>query len=361
MEKKRLLALLAGVFVIILTMPLCGMCATPPSTSQPTLSLKFSSPWFESNIWSKPGKLFAERITQATGGRISFQTFYGGTMTKPMETLDAVQHRVVDVCVSTSLYAPGKLLLPDFDFSFWFSTPDMSTRSKVKREMYSRIPAFNNELAKFNVGPRILFGANPTNEILSRKPIKNLEDLKGKRISFMGTAAVPAFTAVGAIPVMAPATEYYERLERGVIDAVFLPLNNCYAFKLYEVAKHFTSGGLLGTCPVEIWINMDVWKGLKPEDQKLFIDIGKEGDALQISEGNKELEAGREAFKKAGVTFYTLPAADIKKWADTMPDIVADWAKKMEAAGLPGWNIVDTYNKLMKEAGWQFPRQWGVR
>jgi hypothetical protein len=62
-----------------------------------------------------------------------------------------------------------------------------------------------------------------------------------------------------------------------------------------------------------------------------------------------------------GVQFYEIPSEDIKKWASSMPDLPAEWAKKMEAKGLPGWKIVDRYIDLLKKEGFEFPRKWGVK
>ena len=65
--------------------------------------------------------------------------------------------------------------------------------------------------------------------------------------------------------------------------------------------------------------------------------------------------------EQAGVTFCTISEADKAKWAQMIPDLPAEWAQEMEAQGLPGWEIVDTYIKLTKEAGHQWPREWGRR
>ena len=59
-----------------------------------------------------------------------------------------------------------------------------------------------------------------TKNIFGRgNPIKNLSDLKGKRIRAFGLVDSEFFRRLGAIPVAMPNTEVPQALERGVIDA----------------------------------------------------------------------------------------------------------------------------------------------
>ncbi len=326
-----------------------------------SMKLRFSSPIAAVAVISKYQKFYLSEITKRTKGRITFEEHWGGSLVGPAEVLDAPGKGVIDLGMGLWIYAPGKVPLGNFEFNFPFNDPKMRTQVKIKREMFNKIPALNGELAKFNIAPPPTFSAVPAYNLLSRQPIRSLEDLKGKRIGHTPVEFTEAFKAAGAVSVISPATEYYQRLERGVIDGLCLPLVLQDIFKLSEVAKHYTAINLITTVPYTIWINADKWKSLNKEDQKIFLEVGKEADEVQVAALEAQEGASRAKYEKDGVTFYTMPAADIERWMKSMPDIVAEWAKKMESQGHPGWKIADTYLELMQREGWKFPRKWGVR
>ncbi len=189
-----------------------------------------------------------------------------------------------------------------------------------------------------------------------------MDDLKGKKIAHTSVEFTPMFEAAGAVSVISQAAEFYQRMERGVVDGSSLPLVINDVFKLREVAKHYTALGLATVVPYTLWINLKTWNSLSPEDQKIFQQVGLEAEERQIVAWiNAEKKLREVEYPKAGVSFHKLPAADIAKWIKAMPDVPGEWAKKMEKKGLPGWEIVDMYLELHEREGWKFPRQWGMK
>jgi TRAP-type C4-dicarboxylate transport system substrate-binding protein len=61
----------------------------------------------------------------------------------------------------------------------------------------------------------------------------------------------------------------------GVIDGADLPIYNINALKIYEVSK-FVSMTFHNYGPTLLVMNPDAWKSLTPEQQKLFMDVGRE-------------------------------------------------------------------------------------
>jgi TRAP-type C4-dicarboxylate transport system substrate-binding protein len=227
--------------------------------------------------------------------------------------------------------------------------------------MYEKIPALNEELARYNIGPALIFGPLSAYDIMSRIPVKTLDDLKGKRMGATPTQYAPICKAIGMAPVLSPATEFYERLDRGVIDMAFCGKEVLHMMRLQEIAPYFIQVEINTPVTMTLWINMDTWKKFSPEDRQLFIDVGKRAEAVYLDWFDQHLKKVDEDFKKRGVIYYSLSEIDKKKWADQMPDLPAEWAKEMEAKGLPGWKIVDTYIELSEKEGWKFPRKWGKR
>ena len=346
---------------LLVLLPLMFIPISCAPAEQPTLSLRIASPYPEANILTVPAIYFSDRVEELTEGRITFNRFWGTLVAAGPEVLESTSTAVVDICVGLWIYAPGKIPLGNFEYNFLFNDPDRRTQSRIKRQMFEEIPELNEELANFNLGPSLVFAAISSYDILSKTPIETVDDLKGKRVAHTPVEFVPVYESAGAVSVISPAPAFYERLERGVCDAASLPLETFHAFKNHEVAKHHTTVGLCTPTTMTLWINRDTWQSLTAEDQKLFMDIGKETDEAYASAVDRALDRARADFTAAGVTFYTMSKAETEKWRGIVPDIPGDWAREMESKGLPGWEIVERYIELSKEAGWEFPREWGIR
>lgn len=335
-----------------------GLLAIPAASAQSSMTLRAGSPFPETHVLAAGTKAFLDAVESKSDGRIKFQRFWAGTLVKPAEVLESTSKGVVDVVNGLWIYAPGKIPLGSFEYNFVFNDPQWRVQSKIKREMYAQLPELNAELAKFNIAPALQFGALTSYDIISRKPIKTLDDLRGLRIAHTPTEYVPVFSSAGAASVVMPAGEMYQSLERGVVDAVALPLELMYAFKLHEVAKTYVVTGISTPVPISVWVNLDTWKKLTATDQNLFVEAGKEAEQTYLINLESYLAKAKQEFEKAHVTTVNLSDADKTRWAASMPDVPAQWAEKMENVGLPGWKIVNKYMELSSEQGWQFPRKW---
>jgi len=347
----------ARVWIVIVVLTVSAMLVMEPKSASPQVILKFASPLPEKSIYAAGPMAFLKKIEDRTKGRIKFQTFWGGTLVKPPEVVDSCGRGVVDLVHGLWIYDPGKLPLGNYDYNFFFNEPKLRTQAKIKREMFNAIPALNNELAKYNIGPALQFMAVSSYDFLSRVPIKTLDDFKGKKVAHSPVEHVPAYESIGAVSVITPAGAVYSMLERGLVEIAAYPTEVFNMFKMQEVAKHFTTGGFSMAVSISLWINMDKWKSLTDEDKQLFIEVGKEADEVHIEELERHIDQAMENKKKAGVKFYTLSDTDKKRWGAAMPDLPTEWAKKMEAKGLPGRQVVDKYIELSAKYGWVFPRK----
>jgi TRAP-type C4-dicarboxylate transport system substrate-binding protein len=59
--------------------------------------------------------------------------------------------------------------------------------------------------------------------------------------------------------------------QQGVIDGADLPIYNINALKVYEVSK-YVSMTFHNYGPTLLVMNLDVWKSLTPDQQKLFME-----------------------------------------------------------------------------------------
>ena len=66
-------------------------------------------------------------------------------------------------------------------------------------------------------------------------------------------------------------------------------------------------------------------------------------------------------FEKAGVVFADFPKAEIKKWAASLEDVPAEWAAEVEEKGYPGFEILEYWQDVTAELGFDWARRWGQK
>jgi TRAP-type C4-dicarboxylate transport system substrate-binding protein len=159
-----------------------------------------------------------------------------------------------------------------------------------------------------------------------------------------------------------PVAERYELLRGGVVNIDLLPFEHFYAYKLHEVTKYFVKAKFTVACYGPLYINIDTFKGLSPEIQKIFLETGKELELRAATElFPKWYEKVESEFKAKGIIFIDFPDAEIKKWAAQLPDIPAEWAAEVEAKGYPGFKLVQRWQEITSELGFKWPRKWGIK
>ena len=87
-------------------------------------------------------KLWMDEVTKRTGGKVTFQPFWGGALGKPAAHLTLVERGMTDVVLTHRWYTPGKLPLGQFEYVFPFGPVDPVIVTKAKRQIHEEFPQF---------------------------------------------------------------------------------------------------------------------------------------------------------------------------------------------------------------------------
>jgi TRAP-type C4-dicarboxylate transport system substrate-binding protein len=361
-KSRRLFSLIVLVLALALVLPMAHSGSPNIVQMDKPLKLKMGSPFPPPPVTHGIGiEYFEKRLTERTGGKITFQNFWGGSLVTAGEMLDAFQKRVVDMGMGSWFWSPGKLPLGTFEFAFPFRPTDPQLCVTVKRQMWDSFPSLQKELTNYNIR-HLFFFPTLSYELMSNKPIKTLEDMKGKKIAVMSAETARWVEAVGAVPIHMPGPEKYVALQRGTIDGQIIAMDVAADLKHHEVCKYYTSADIGASAPGAGWMNLGVYNSFSQELRELIDELAIETEKYNIELLMERTAGYIDIFKKAGVTFYTISEADRVKWAKLMPDTPAQWAKKLEELGWPaGWEIVEGYNELTSKAGHKWIRRWGQR
>ena len=193
--------------------------------------------------------------------------------------------------------------------------------------------------------------------------MKTLADLKGLKTRTYDKNGALVMEAVGATPLALPFSEVYTSLQTGVIDMAMDTADLLYAFKIIEQAPNVLHPDLLTTNWIGCWMNLNTFKKLPADVQKIVLDAGKKLEIVAASEINPAWEKMIfDNWKKTpGYSFTKMSDAERQRWAAACPDTPAEWAAEVNKLGYPGDQIVKRFQELTAQMGHKWVRNWGVK
>lgn len=324
---------------------LCAAGVVVPTDAQAKIILKVATQS------SRPGTpradylvRFKDAVAKRTNGEIEVQIFWANSLVHAKEALEAVPLGTADMADLALAYFSDKIrLLQVATLPFSVSDPVKAWEGGLR--VLKEVPEANAELNKFG---HVVVGLTATADyqLQSREPIRNLADLKGKKVGTFGRITPKVIQAGGGVSVSTTGGEIYEALQRKTIDARIMSFETVQRFKTYEVAKYVSTismGIVAGVTPFTI--NKTKWDSLSKEHQKIILEEGHNAgswEAKAMRDGDLKFQ---EFVKKQGVNIVAFSAADRDKWKNH-PDVrklADDWVKGVEAAGLPGKKALAVY------------------
>lgn len=190
----------------------------------------------------------------------------------------------------------------------------------------------SNRLAQRGLRPVAWNGYFGTRQMMSKKPIRKLEDLAN--LNFRCAPApmyVETVKAFGAKPVTTGFAEVYTGLAQGALDMLEAPLPTMWASKFYEQCKFVTlTAHMFGFAPL---IVSETWyKALPPDTQKLLVtEAVKASDLLTKLKSEEELEIQKK-YEAAGVTIIRdIDREPFKKAVAPVYEKYAGWTPGLRA------------------------------
>jgi TRAP-type C4-dicarboxylate transport system substrate-binding protein len=290
--------------------------------------------------------------------KVVIKPFSGGAVAKHGEILESVQRGIVDIGIPVHVFEMSKL--EPFNFTWWipFSTNDTEKVLRSYIKTINHFSVFEKLLARYNqrrIGHS--WWPQSTFQLATDFPIKTIDDLKGKKLAH-GGPFLPWLAALGATSVQAPYSEVYTSVDTGVFNGFSMPANVAASLKIYEVAPYFTEVNFLANVTGNLTINLDTWKRLPEEVQKILDDVGDEY-AWHLNDRRKFLEAkAYETMKKAGVKVHRLSQKEQARWAKVLDDarVAAKAITACKNNGFPAVDIARFYIKtLTEDEGCKFP------
>jgi TRAP-type C4-dicarboxylate transport system substrate-binding protein len=284
----------------------------------------------------------ARKVKERTNGGLDIKVFTPGTLFKEFEALDAVKKGSIEMIASTGSYHVGLLpeALLEWGLPYCLQTTEQAAKLHLKTDYLKLMRQAYEKHNMYLVG---IFSTSSYNYI-TRFPVRNLADLKGKMIRGSGMSAKIA-AAHGATPTNITGAEQYMALQRGTIDGTLYPPYTGLSYKLFEVVKYISWPSIYAASTDDLIINLDAWKKLPPAYQAI---LQEEADKLreysfEVSGPALEKVARDEGKKKYGVESIYMSNAEFAKFQNAVTPLWREWGSKSELCG----KLV----KLSKETG----------
>ncbi|KAA0892633.1 TRAP transporter substrate-binding protein [Pusillimonas sp. ANT_WB101] len=191
----------------------------------------------------------------------------------------------------------------------------------------------------------LAWGVNGFRQVTnSRLPITQPADFKNLKIRVPGIPLYLAiFKELGANPTTMSFSEVFTALQTGTVDGQENPMSLISSSRFYDVQKYMTIWNYSYDAIV-FATGASFWKGLSPEDQKMFKDAAHEAmDAERkiVEEEDKILPAELE---KAGMTVTNLTPEQLAVFQKTLQPVYAEYKEKL------GADFVELFENGVKQA-----------
>jgi len=281
-------------------------------------------------------------VEKRTNGQVAIKTYPGGTLLGAKEMMDGVIAGQADIGNLCMAYQPGRFIVTNAT-SLPLGIPDARSGSLVLWDLYKKYQpeAFGQ------VKVLTMFTTAPAN-IMSKKPVRSLDDIQGLDLRASGGAA-QILKAWGANQVGMPMSATPEALQKGVVQGLFSSLEVMKDLKFAESCRYVTMTDTV-IYPFAVVMNMDRWQSLPPEVQKVMEDLATEQAEWTGNYMDQHVKASMEwSVKEHNVEVIQLDAKAKAAWDQKLQFITEKWVADAKAKGFPAEEIVADIQKLTQQ------------
>jgi TRAP-type transport system periplasmic protein len=227
-----------------------------------TLRLVIPSPADDKSLTFQAQEM-AKRFNARAKGQYKIEVYPGGALAKIPEYFDSVRVGAIEMaCVDWGIFS---FLDPRLGL---VSTPFLVDTLEGSNYMLKGLLPLHDAIfqEKFNAKALGMYSTDGVC-LVSNKPIKTMEDMKGLLVAAPSPTAAAMFKGLGASPVNIMWTDLFESLQKKIVDASAMTLHGALVMNLMEACDYMTL--FFGHANFNGYtINLDVWKKMPKDIQK---------------------------------------------------------------------------------------------
>lgn len=251
---------------------------------------------------------FVDYLAEESGGTLD-ATILGPEVVSLPQMKDALQTQVAQIGLMLPLYFPADFPNIGLAAEIALVGKDPMAMASALTEYIVTCDACQEELKKFGI---VYLGTGSTDVyyLLTTKPVRSLDDLKGLRLRSGGAPWSRWAENFGAVPVSLPVGETFEAISQGTIDGTMATYGDLLSFRLVELVSHITDVPLGTYHAVSTFsVGSSAWAGLSAEDRAAVARAANRSNFDMTERWANELTSlARKAGTDAGIESIEPPA-----------------------------------------------------
>lgn len=271
---------------------------------------------------------WAERLNKELTDT-SIQVLDSPTVASHGQMFDRIEQGVIDIGFELQSYYLGKFVktavsgLPNM-------FEDASAGSTALWELYE-----SGEIADEYGGYVVLaLFLYPNADLMTAKPITADDPVSGRKLAATSAARDQVSAALGASPVSIKIKDWYQAVQRGVIDGMVQSTSAVPPFSLQDVVKQVVKFPLGGNAGM-IFMSKAKFDSLSPKTQEIIMKnsgrqfsrvLGERSETLALEGAKLVTDAGgevRKATPEEAKAYAAAADAVAKEWSATHPKAAA--------------------------------------
>ncbi|MFW6177325.1 MAG: TRAP transporter substrate-binding protein [Desulfohalobiaceae bacterium] len=330
----RILAVLTGTFLLLATLVPGGQAQEiqlsyanfPPAGTFPSVQME----------------RWAQEVQERTKDKVHIDTFPGGALLGAKNMLRGVVQGQADIGCLSMAYQPGVFPLTSvLELPLGLTSAEQA--SQMLWELYQEHQP--EEFAEVKV--LTMFTSAPSN-IMSKKPVRSLKDIKGMELRASG-AASRMLKELGATPVSMPMPETPEALQKGVVQGL---LSSLEVLKDLDFATYcpYVTMTKLQVYPFAVVMNKDKWESLPSDVQQVMLDLAREQAVWTGRYMDRHVQkALKYARDEHQVQVFELGPEEQETVQEKTRPVIQDWKDRAREDGLDAEGILEDVQRLQDE------------
>ncbi len=306
------------------------------------IELKFSYPQPPASIVPPVWKKTFKWLSEATNGKLEFKQFGAGSLVGIRDGFKGVSAGISDYGTCFTAFE-GR----GFEMTKVFAQPFVATgRPLVDTRIYLElaekyfVPEFDRQDVYY--GYSVHFGGN---DIMSKKPIRSLDDLRGLKVIAQGVGPKTA-KAFGFVTLNIPFPEIYTAVQQGIADAVIWTDGGFVPFKIYESFKYRTTLGIVSPT-MDTCFNKKAFDSLPKDLKTAFYNFQQYTAAALVQRTAIDIKKkAAKIYKKNGVEIITLSDSERARWKAVAQPVIDEWVAAREKEGKPARALMQDIKRL---------------
>ncbi|HBG77302.1 MAG TPA: C4-dicarboxylate ABC transporter substrate-binding protein [Phycisphaerales bacterium] len=317
---------------------------TPAKAPEKTIELNYSIFFPPTHVQCIEAQNWADEIAKRTNGRVKITIFPGGSLTQAPQCYEGVVNGISDLGMSCFAYTRGRFpLLEGLDLPLGY--PNGLTASRIATEL-----AMKYKPAEVNDVHLLYIHAHGPGILATKKPVNNLEELKGMKIRATGLSA-KIVSSLGATPVAMSQPETYEALQKGVVEGTLCPIETLKGWKQGEVIESVTDSSVIGyTTAMFVAMNKQKWESLPADIKQIFTDVSKEWVDKHGNAWNQADEDGKKFVESLNHKTISLNEAEKQRWKQAVQPVIDEYVTAAKAKNLSGEKFLADIQKMLQQS-----------